>query len=183
MSVVKLVLFHLLPIYILHLFIIHQRHLPLHHGKIAIGARPDVNPLVAISTSVNPPIFLSTKNTHLSVMTTSTTPFPVSGKLHSCMDLAASVLRAVIHCHHHPAPGRPHQIHRSSHALDHLSWYNPVCQVPVHAHLHPAQDGQIDVSPPDHPERVAARERAGPNHVGDSLRRRRAKLSKIVRIF
>jgi hypothetical protein len=45
---------------------------------------------------------------------------------------------------------RRDEIHRPAHPLDHLAGDHPVGEIAVLAHLHRAEDGEIDVAAADH---------------------------------
>mmetsp|Transcript_48701 Transcript_48701/g.115947 ORF Transcript_48701/g.115947 Transcript_48701/m.115947 type:complete len:336 (-) Transcript_48701:360-1367(-) len=62
-----------------------------------------------------------------------------------------------------------HEVHGSSHALDHLPRNDPVGEVPVSRHLHGAQDGDIHLGPPDHTKGLRGGEQRGARQHGDGL--------------
>mmetsp|Transcript_48702 Transcript_48702/g.115951 ORF Transcript_48702/g.115951 Transcript_48702/m.115951 type:complete len:229 (-) Transcript_48702:638-1324(-) len=62
-----------------------------------------------------------------------------------------------------------HEVHGSSHALDHLPRNDPVGKVPVCSHLHGPQDRHVHFGPSDHAEGLrGGEERRARNH-GDRL--------------
>ena len=63
-------------------------------------------------------------------MMRSTTPLPVSGRVHFGRIFELAVLGGVLH-HHHHALDAGDQVHRAAHALDHLAGDHPVGEVAV----------------------------------------------------
>ena len=61
------------------------------------------------------------------------------------------------------------QIHRPAHTLDQLTGHHPVGEVARLAHLHRAQNGEIDVAATDHRKRIRAGEKRCARQRGDGL--------------
>jgi hypothetical protein len=74
----------------------------------------------------------------------------------------------VLH-HHHHALGAGDEIHRAAHALDHLAGDHPVREIAVLAHLHRAEDGEVDVAAADHREALGAVEERSAGQHRDGL--------------
>ena len=87
-------------------------------------------------------------------MIMSTTFLPVSGSVHSGMNLGSPFLDDMLHDDDDLLdPGD--QVHRPAHALDHLAGDHPVGDVALLADLHRAEHGQVDMPAADHREAVA----------------------------
>ena len=88
-------------------------------------------------------------------MIMSTTFLPVSGSVHSGMNLGSPFFDDMLH-HDDDLLDPGDEVHRPAHALDHLARHHPVGEVAVLADFHAAEHGKVDMAAADHREALRA---------------------------
>ena len=71
--------------------------------------------------------------------------------------------------HHNDLLNTRDQVHRATHALDHLAGDHPICDVAPFRNFHRAQYGQVNMPAPDHREGLRAVEISALRQLADRL--------------